>query len=203
MMPPPRDPAAALAQRLRRARIVPVVRLSDGAAARALTERLLIAGLDTIELTTTIAGWSAAVSEIRQSAPNACIGVGTITGAEQARQAISAGADFCVSPRVVAPARAVLCAAGLPFIEGGLTPTEVLDAASRGIAKLFPGHVGGPQYLRSLLAVAAQARIVATGSIPLAQVNEWLSAGALAVGVGSDLSASDDIATSIERALKS
>jgi 2-keto-3-deoxy-6-phosphogluconate aldolase len=56
-------------------------------------------------------------------------------------------------------ARGVLQAAGVPLVEGGLTPTELLDATSRGIAKLFPAHVVGVRYLRSLLAVAPEARI--------------------------------------------
>ena len=55
------------------------------------------------------------------------------------------------------------------------------------MAKLFPAHVGGPRYLKSLLAVAPGARIMPTGGIALDEVGEWLDAGALAVGVGSDL----------------
>jgi 2-dehydro-3-deoxyphosphogluconate aldolase/(4S)-4-hydroxy-2-oxoglutarate aldolase len=97
----------------------------------------------------------------------------------------------------------MLHAAGVPLIEGGLTPTEVLDASSRGIAKLFPAHVGGARYLRSLLAVAPGARIMPTGGIPLSEVGDWLAAGAVAVGVGSDLTASGAIAARVEEALAS
>ena len=75
--------------------------------------------------------------------------------------------------------------ARIPFIEGGFTPAEVAAAAGRGIAKLFPAHVGGPAYLRSLLAVMPGAKIMPTGGIPLAHVQSWLDAGALAVGIGS------------------
>jgi 2-dehydro-3-deoxyphosphogluconate aldolase/(4S)-4-hydroxy-2-oxoglutarate aldolase len=131
------------------------------------------------------------------------IGVGTVTSAEQARQAIAAGADFCVSPQLAPAARAVLEAAEVPFVEGGLTPTEVLGAASRGIAKLFPAHVGGVQYLASLLAVAPGARIMPTGGVALSDVPEWLAAGAIAVGVGSDLSAPGDITARVQEALGS
>ena len=95
----------------------------------------------------------------------------------------------------------MLDAAGVPFVEGGLTPTEVLDAASHGIAKLFPAHAGGLRYLQSLLAVAPEARIMPTGGIPLDEVRDWLAAGALAVGVGSDLTAPGDIAARVKAAL--
>jgi 2-dehydro-3-deoxyphosphogluconate aldolase/(4S)-4-hydroxy-2-oxoglutarate aldolase len=40
-----------------------------------------------------------------------------------------------------------------------------------------------------------------TGGIPLADVREWLDAGALAVGVGSDLTAPGDIAARVGEAL--
>jgi 2-dehydro-3-deoxyphosphogluconate aldolase/(4S)-4-hydroxy-2-oxoglutarate aldolase len=89
----------------------------------------------------------------------------------------------------------------VPFSEGGLTPTEVLGVAEHGVAKLFPAHVGGLSYLKSLLAVAPTARIMPTGGIPLASAAEWLAAGAFAVGIGSDLTAPGDIAARVAEAL--
>jgi 2-dehydro-3-deoxyphosphogluconate aldolase/(4S)-4-hydroxy-2-oxoglutarate aldolase len=183
-----------LEARLRRARVVPVIRVGDAGQAQDLVARLLEADLDTIELTTTIPGWQDVLAAVRALSPELSVGVGTIRSTGQAREAASAGADFCVSPSAVPGAWGVLNAAGIPFVEGGFTPTEILDAASRGIAKLFPAHLGGgSQYVRSLLAVAPDARIVPTGGIPLSDVGEWLAAGAVAVGVGSDLTAPGDI----------
>jgi 2-dehydro-3-deoxyphosphogluconate aldolase/(4S)-4-hydroxy-2-oxoglutarate aldolase len=190
-----------LERRLRGARIVPVVRVADAENARRLVERLLLAGIDVIELTTTIAGWQEMASTIRVEHPEVCVGVGTVSTAQLARQAVDAGAHFCVSPRLVPAARAELERAGVPFLEGGLTPTEVLDAASRGIAKLFPAHVGGVRYLASLLAVEPLARIMPTGGIPLGEVGAWLRTGAVAVGVGSDLTAPGDVAGRVREAL--
>jgi 2-dehydro-3-deoxyphosphogluconate aldolase/(4S)-4-hydroxy-2-oxoglutarate aldolase len=192
-----------LEERLRRARIVPVIRVGDADRARDLVERLLDAGLDTVELTTTIPGWQDVVTAMRDHSTQLAVGVGTILSTDQARQAVDAGADFCVSPCLMPHASGVLHAAGVPLIEGGFTPTEVLDASSRGIAKLFPAHVGGARYLRSLLAVAPGARIMPTGGIPLSEVGDWLAAGAVAVGVGSDLTASGAIAARVEEALAS
>jgi 2-dehydro-3-deoxyphosphogluconate aldolase/(4S)-4-hydroxy-2-oxoglutarate aldolase len=192
----------SLEARLRRARIVPVVRIGDPAEARELVERLLEAGLDTIELTTSIRGWEEVIAELRERRPEIALGVGTILAVDQAQTAVSLEPAFCVSPRRVPEARALLDIAGIPFIEGGLTPTEVLDVASRGIAKLFPAHVVGPEYLRSLRAVAPNARIMPTGGIPMTRVRDWLAAGAVAVGVGSDLTAPGDIAERVGEALE-
>jgi 2-dehydro-3-deoxyphosphogluconate aldolase / (4S)-4-hydroxy-2-oxoglutarate aldolase len=188
-------------RRLRRARVVPVVRVGDADSARELIDRILEAGLDVVELTTTIPGWEAVAAALRSEHRDLAVGIGTVTSSEQAAQAIEIGAHFCVSPRLAPHARTALDTAGIPFIEGGLTPTELLDAASRGVAKLFPAHVGGVQYLKSLLAVAPDARIMPTGGIPLDEVSAWLHAGAIAVGVGSDLTAPGDIASRVEGAL--
>jgi len=124
-----------------------------------------------------------------------------VTSADHARRAIAAGAAFCVSPCRAPDARPLLDAAGVPLIEGGFTPTEVLEAASHGIAKLFPAHVGGVLHLESLLAVAPQARIIPTGGIPMSDIGAWLRAGAVAVGVGAELTAPGDIAARVREAL--
>src|ERR1700730_3363053 len=110
-----------LERRLRRARIIPVVRVADAENARRLVERLLLAGIDVIELTTTIAGWQEMASTIRAEHAEVCVGVGTVSTAQVARPAIDAGAHFCVSPRLAPAARAELEVSGVPFLEGGLT----------------------------------------------------------------------------------
>jgi 2-dehydro-3-deoxyphosphogluconate aldolase/(4S)-4-hydroxy-2-oxoglutarate aldolase len=167
-------------QRLRAARVVPVVRTADAGEAVRVVARRRDAGLDVIELTTTIPGWEDVAREIRD---DVTLGIGTIRCTDDARRAVAVGADFCVSPKQVPGAWGVL--SGIPFLEGGFTPTEVLDSASRGIAKLFPAHLGGPQYLRSLLAVAPDARIMPTGGIAVGEIDEWLDAGAIAIGIGN------------------
>jgi 2-dehydro-3-deoxyphosphogluconate aldolase/(4S)-4-hydroxy-2-oxoglutarate aldolase len=178
-------------ERIRQARIVPVVRTGEARDAAALVERIRAGGLRVIELTTTIDGWDRLVRTLRAESPELCIGVGTITSGDLAAAAVAAGAQFCVTPYPVPAARPVAEEADIPLIEAGFTPAEVLGAAERGVAKLFPAHVGGVAYLRSLLAVAPHARIMPTGGIPLAETAEWLAAGAFAVGVGSDLTRGD------------
>jgi 2-dehydro-3-deoxyphosphogluconate aldolase / (4S)-4-hydroxy-2-oxoglutarate aldolase len=115
------------------------------------------------------------------------VGVGTLRTREDAERAVAAGARFLVTPCPAPDVRAVADAANVPLLEGGFTPGEVLAAADRGIAKLFPAHVGGTALLRSILALSPGARIVPTGGIGLADVPAWLDAGAYAVGIGSEL----------------
>ena len=192
-------------ERIGAARLLPVVRTAEAAEAIDVVARLGAAGLSVVELTATTRNWPTALGRgvastvtalgrVRAAHPNACVGVGTVLDARTAREAIAGGAQFLVSPSLVPNVRERAREAGMLFIEGGLTPTELHTAlANDGIAKLFPAHVGGPAYLRSFLSVTPGARIVPTGGIPLGQIAEWLAAGAYAVGVGRDLTASGDI----------
>jgi 2-dehydro-3-deoxyphosphogluconate aldolase/(4S)-4-hydroxy-2-oxoglutarate aldolase len=193
--------AEAVFDRIRRARLVPVIRVQEAPTALDLVERLLAGGLDVIEITTTIDGWDQVLRTVRETYPGLCAGAGTVTTPAFAERAVAVGAEFCVSPCLVPTVRTALGPTGVPLLEGGLTPTEVLGAARHGVAKLFPAHVGGVRYLRSLLAVAPDARIMPTGGIPLAEAAQWLEAGAFAVGIGGDLTAPGDIGARVREAL--
>jgi len=175
-----------LADALRAARVLPVVRAGTVKEAVGVCEALAAAGLPVLEVTTTIPDWPDAAAAVGRL-PETIMGVGTVTTAEQARAAVGTGAAFLVSPCGAPEVREVAERSGIPFLEGGLTPTEVIGAARKGIAKLFPAHVGGPAMLKDVLTVAPGSRIVPTGGIRLEDVPKWLAAGALAVGVGSDL----------------
>jgi 2-dehydro-3-deoxyphosphogluconate aldolase/(4S)-4-hydroxy-2-oxoglutarate aldolase len=181
------DRTMALAGVLRGARVVPVIRVNDPAAALDVLGRVADAGLPVAELTATTPGWADALAEARLRWPGLLTGLGTVVTAADARKAAGLGAGFLVSPYPAAGVRDVAADAGLPFIEGGVTPAEIAAAASRGIAKLFPAHVGGTQYLRSLLSILPDALIVPTGGIAPPAAADWLRAGALAVGVGRAL----------------
>ncbi|GAA2096538.1 bifunctional 4-hydroxy-2-oxoglutarate aldolase/2-dehydro-3-deoxy-phosphogluconate aldolase [Streptomyces albiaxialis] len=181
------------------ARVVPTVRAADAEAADALARALYGAGVTVFEFTATTPGWRELVACWTAEAPDAVVGLGTVTSPEIAEEALGAGARFLVSPFQVPEVRPVADAAGRLFVEGAHSPTEVRAAAERGVAKLFPAHVGGLAYLRTLRSVLPGARIMATGGVTLANAGEWLAAGAFAVSVGSDLTAGGDVPAAVER----
>lgn len=174
------------------ARLLPVVRTATAREAVTVAGRLADAGIGVVELTATTSGWPEAVAAATRN-PDVVVGAGTIVTATDAETAVAAGARFLVSPYPAPEVRAVAARREVAFIEGGFTPAEIADAAGRGVAKLFPAHVGGPALLKSLLAVLPGARIIPTGGIRLPDVADWLGAGAFAVGVGSDLTATADV----------
>jgi 2-dehydro-3-deoxyphosphogluconate aldolase/(4S)-4-hydroxy-2-oxoglutarate aldolase len=188
-------------QAIATARLLPVLRTPDAAGAVRAAETLLGAGLGVVELTATTPGWAEALAGLRRAHHGAVLGAGTVTTGEDAHRAVEAGADFLVSPYPAEAVRAFADETGTVFLEGGFTPAEVAAASGRGIAKLFPAHVGGPAYLRSVLAVLPGARIVPTGGIGLGEVRDYLAAGAYAVGVGSDLVKAPDPAKAVRELL--
>lgn len=183
---------------LRDARVVPVVRAPDADRALSIVGTLLDAGLRVVELTTTVPGWADVLGAARERHPDAIIGMGTVLDEDAARRACAGGADFLVTPLPVPAAYDVADEWDVAVVGGAQTPAEIHAAASRGIAKLFPAHVGGVTYLRSLLAILPDARIVPTGGIGVGDVAAWLDAGALAVGVGSDLYNAPDPRAKVE-----
>ncbi|GAA0287528.1 hypothetical protein GCM10010302_27370 [Streptomyces polychromogenes] len=174
-------------------RLLPVLRSADADEAVRATATLLAAGCRAVELTTSVPGWAGAVARTAGLADAlgrpALIGVGTVTTAAQARAALDAGAGFLVSPYPAPEVREVARRRGAAFVEGGYTPGEIAAAVRRsGAAKVFPAHVGGPAFLRSLRAVLPDgALLIPTGGIAPGEVRDWLAAGASAVGIGSGL----------------
>jgi 2-dehydro-3-deoxyphosphogluconate aldolase/(4S)-4-hydroxy-2-oxoglutarate aldolase len=193
----PPDTESAIARQL----VLPVVREDSAARALEVATWLVEQGLEVIELTATTPDWEAAVAELRDGVPDVLVGAGTLRTREDAELAVASGAAFLVTPCPAPAVREVAEAAGLPLLEGGLTPGEILAAADHGIAKLFPAHVGGIDLLRSILALAPDARIVPTGGIRLADVSAWLEAGAYAVGIGSELRPDPDVAAALRDTL--
>lgn len=188
-------------EQVSRARIIPVLRTQSAHEAVTAAGRCYDAGLTMVELTATTTDWPLALQQVRKDHPDRLVGIGTVLDQATALMAIDAGADFVVSPCPVPTVRGAL-EGQIPLIEGGLTVGEILASAQHGVAKLFPAHVGGVTYLRSLLAIAPNSRIVPTGGIPLADVSQWLAAGATAVGVGRDLLEADDMVAAIHQALE-
>lgn len=119
------------------------------------------------------------------------LGIGTIKNAAQAKDFIEAGADFIVCPIVNAEVAKVTHDAGLLWIPGCMTPTEI-DLAQQhqaGIIKLFPANILGPDFLSSIKELFPGQLFVPTGGVEIEENNiaSWFKAGVCAVGMGSKL----------------
>lgn len=178
-----------LIDRLRTARVVPVVRTRSADSAATAVQWLREAGISIFEITLTIPG---AIDLIRTLAQerDLLIGAGTVPDAASARACLDAGAGFIVSPWVD-PALAEPCRnAGATLMLGALTPTEVRAALAAGadVVKIFPASsAGGPAHIKALASVLPQVPFCPTGGVEPGNVAAYLAAGAAFVGIGGAL----------------
>lgn len=178
--------------------VLPVLRSASWEQAVDRAQALCEAGAEVVELTTSIPRWQTALERVTGGGRS--VGVGTIRSVDDARLALGSGAAFLVSPFPVAGIVEIAREAGIPFLQGGFTPAELNLAAASGIAKVFPAHLGGPRYLRSLTPVLPDVRLVPTGGIGWDEVPAYLEAGAFAVGIGSGLDLpGDELAAAFAR----
>lgn len=158
--------------------VVPVLAIDDLADAVPLAEALVAGGLLVLEVTLRTDAGLAAIEAMAAALPEACIGVGTITRPEEFEQARNAGAVFAVSPGCTPALSSAARAAGLPFLPGVATASEVMQAREQGaeILKLFPAEaVGGVALLKSLAGPFPSLRFCPTGGIGPANMMDYLN----------------------------
>jgi 2-dehydro-3-deoxyphosphogluconate aldolase / (4S)-4-hydroxy-2-oxoglutarate aldolase len=176
---------------LRAGVLVPVIRADSADVAERVTEALVSGGVRTIEITMTVPDALAAIQSVASRfGTDVLLGAGTVTDRTMALGALQAGAQFLVTPCVVAEVIAVAREHDVPVLPGAMTPTEIFSAWSQGadIVKVFPAsHVGGASYIRALKAPFPQIELCPTGGVNLDTIAAFLDAGASAVGVGGEL----------------
>jgi 2-dehydro-3-deoxyphosphogluconate aldolase / (4S)-4-hydroxy-2-oxoglutarate aldolase len=175
---------------VRRAGAIAILRLREHTQAVRIGRLLLDAGLPVMEVTFDHPDAPAALrSMVDQLPADAVVGAGTVRTAEQLARCKDAGGRFCVSPHTDTGLVQACIDAGLEPIPGAHTATEVAAASAAGarLIKLFPAGPLGPGYLRAMLGPFRDLLFVPTGGIRHDEVGAWLRAGAVAIGLGSDL----------------
>lgn len=180
-----------LITQLKQAKMVGVLRAPSAEAAVQATLAAVRGGLKAIELTFTTPDVQRALETLRNQLPeDVLLGAGTLTTPEQAALAVQAGAHFLVSPHLGEDILETSYLLGVPYIPGVLTPTEIQRALclKADVVKLFPiGSSGGVQHLKDLLEPFPHLQAMVTGSVGPKDVKAYLAAGAIAVGVSSNL----------------
>ncbi len=181
----------ATAEIIERVGLVPVLRAKSIAQAHAVVEAMIAGGVTVVEVTMTVPNAVHLLKELKKEhGAKILLGSGTVTTAKEAEDTIDAGAEFVVSPSLHPEVIAATKAAGKLSIPGALTPTEVITAHRAGAdyVKIFPcSAMGGASYLKSLLAPFPHLKLIPTGGVTLKTAEEFIRAGARALGVGSDL----------------
>jgi 2-dehydro-3-deoxyphosphogluconate aldolase/(4S)-4-hydroxy-2-oxoglutarate aldolase len=180
-------PKMEIYQQLLDSKVVAVIRGKDAQEAIAVAEAAVAGGLRAVELTYTTPNVAKVFEQLSGSA--ALIGAGTVLDAETARHALLHGAQFVVSPYFDAEIAVMCNRYNVPYLPGCMTIKEMVQATEAGcdILKLFPANGFEPSFIGSVNGPLPNVRIMPTGGININNMNAWLDAGAVAVGIGSDL----------------
>jgi 2-dehydro-3-deoxyphosphogluconate aldolase/(4S)-4-hydroxy-2-oxoglutarate aldolase len=128
-------------------------------------------------------------------APDLFLGIGTIKSRAEAEAFVKAGADFIVSPIINSEVGEVAAKAGLLWIPGCMTPTEIYKAQEHqaAVIKIFPANILGPEFVSSIKELFQGQLFIPTGGVEIEETNirAWIKAGVCAVGLGSRLISKD------------
>ena len=167
-----------------------VIRLDDLSAALPLAQALAAGGVRGVEFTLTNRDALGVIARVRSALGEAAaVGLGTVTAAAAAREAVAAGAQFLVTPALDVEVARVAAAAGVPVMMGALSPTEILAAWRAGaeLVKVFPARLGGPAFFKDILGPFPQVRLIPSGGVDLQTSASYIKAGASGVAVGGAL----------------
>lgn len=161
-------------------KIIPVITIDDADNAVPLAEALMAGGIDVIEITFRTAAAAKAISAIAKSVPKMLLGAGTVLTAEQAKQAIDAGVSFGLAPGLNPATVEIFRKAGILFIPGVMTPSEIEQGLALGckLLKFFPAEqAGGPAFLKQLVGPYGGhgVKFCPTGGVTVENMNDYLS----------------------------
>jgi 2-dehydro-3-deoxyphosphogluconate aldolase / (4S)-4-hydroxy-2-oxoglutarate aldolase len=179
--------------------VVPVIAIDSVEAALPLADALIEGGLPVAEITFRTAAAAEVIAKLCKERPQLVLGAGTVLSTENLRRAIDAGARFGVAPGlnpdIVAEAKKL----GLPFMAGGITPSEIEQALSLGLKllKFFPAETfGGVKAIKALSAPYGHAgvRFMPTGGVTTANLPEYLALETVACVGGTWIASREAIA---------
>ncbi|BAZ43679.1 2-dehydro-3-deoxyphosphogluconate aldolase/4-hydroxy-2-oxoglutarate aldolase [Chondrocystis sp. NIES-4102] len=170
---------------------IAVIRSAEIELAYQMAKAVAAGGINLIEVTWNSDRPGDLVTQLRSELPDCIIGAGTILTLDQLQLACSAGAQFAFSPHFDPQ----LLAASIndyhiPYVPGVLSPTEIVNAWQQGakVVKIFPiKSLGGAEYLQCLKSPLNQINFIPTGGITIDNAQAMIKAGAIAVGISSNL----------------
>lgn len=165
-------------ERMKACGVIPVVSVPDAAAAVSLANALLEGGIDVIELTLRTAAGLAAIEAVARSCPGMFVIAGTVVQPAQFAQVRDAGAKAVVSPGFSETLDDAARAAGLPWLPGVATASEVMRAGERGrtALKFFPAELaGGIAMIKALAGPFPNIVFCPTGGVNTDNLGDYLA----------------------------
>jgi len=180
----------SLIETIQERKIVAVIRNANEDNIGSILKALSNGGVNVVEITAETPNVQRVIeTAVKNNSEEVLIGAGTVLDPETARAVILAGAKFIVSPILNVETLKLTNRYGILNIPGVLTPTEIHTAYENGaeMVKVFPANTFGPNYMKNILGPLPHVKAMVTGGITLDNMNDYLSNGSVAVGIGSNL----------------
>jgi len=177
-------------RRIEEVGIVPSVRVSSTDDAMFAAEAVSRGGIPIVEVALTVPDAIEVISHLVKNVPEMIVGAGSVRDAETAGHCLEAGAQFVTSDGFDLETTRFVLARRIVTIPGTLTPSDVLAAwkLRPDFVKVVPcGRVGGDNYIRDLKAMFPDVPMIAAGGVNQATASSFILAGAVALGIGSEL----------------
>lgn len=163
---------------MQRTPMIPVLVIDNIDSAAALAQALVRGGLSTLEITLRTPDALDAIQAIKEAAPTAVVGAGTVNSLEQLVQCQKIDVDFMVSPGLHPSLVEAATEAGIPYLPGIATASEALAALNMGLhsLKFFPAlPAGGTAMLKALGGPYNELQFCPTGGINGDNFKEFLA----------------------------
>lgn len=171
--------------------VIAVIRGDSKEQAVKIIDAAVKGGIKIMELTMTVPKAIDILKEAAEKYENTdvIVGAGTVLDAETARICILVGAQFIVSPSLdvdtlkLCNRYKVLVSPGIMTVKDAIIALEY----DVDIIKVFPANLYGPSVIKSFKGPLPQGEFMPTGGVSVENIHEWIEAGAVAVGTGSNL----------------
>jgi Entner-Doudoroff aldolase len=179
---------------IEKGRLIAILRGGFSGFEEEIVAVMIEAGITAVEVTLNSPG---ALGSIKMLAgrfgARTAVGAGTVLKPRDVERAADAGAQFIVSPNRNLEVIETTKRLGLVSLPGCFTPSEIVEALDAGAdaVKLFPAVCLGVSFVKALRGPLPDIRVVPTGGVDPEAAHQYLTAGAWAVGVGSELIGKD------------
>ncbi len=157
--------------------IVPVVCPKNESELLTLLDAVKASPVRCVEITLRNAYSTEAIAYIKKNCPDITVGAGTVNSLAGFEKAMSAGADFLVSPGTLDESVEQAKIQSVPFLHGCVTPSEILKLTSQGYTtlKFFPAEgAGGVKTLNLYAGAFADVHFIPTGGITVDNLGDYL-----------------------------
>lgn len=158
--------------------VVPVLVIDRVEDAVPIANALVAGGIKVLEVTLRTPVAMDVIREIATHCPEAIIGAGTVTNAEQLKQVTEAGAKFAISPGLTPDLLDAGNNGSIALIPGVSSISELMVGLDKGYShfKFFPAEAsGGVQSLKSIGGPFPDVKFCPTGGINPSNYQDYLA----------------------------